>query len=383
MSAHDLVCISHLRWKFVFQRPQHLMTRFGRERRVFFVEEPVHHDGDAELYMDEVAPGVRVAVPRLPHGVDPKKAAILQRTLLDGMFDEHEIERPVMWFYTPMGLPFAGHVEASAVVYDCMDELSAFLGAPPELLAFERELLSRADLVFTGGHSLYEAKRDRHPSVHAFPSSVDAAHFAIARNGVGHPADCADLPRPRIGYYGVVDERIDYDLIARIADARPAWSFVMVGPVVKVDPAKLPQRPNLHWLGGRPYEDLPKYLASWDVAIMPFALNEATRFISPTKTLEYLAGGKPVVSTPIRDVVRPYGEQGLVEIAQDPASFVAAIERALQTPHRVCCERGDTVVARTSWDRTHAKMAELIAYVCNVHGAPTRRRQEGASCTTT
>ena len=367
----DLVCLSHLRWDFVYQRPQHLMSRFARDRRVFFFEEPLFEEGPARLDVSERPGGIRVAVPRLPHGLPAEEVEAAQGDLLQGLLADHGITDYILWYYTPMALGFSGGLEPSALVYDCMDELSLFRGAPPALLERERRLLERADLVFTGGQSLYEAKRERHPAVHAFPSSIEADHFGRARRPLPEPADQAAIPRPRLGYFGVIDERIDLDLLAAVADARPDWQIVMLGPVVKIDPAALPRRSNLHYLGMKAYDELPSYLAGWDVALMPFALNESTRFISPTKTPEYLAGGRPVVSTPIRDVVRPYGELELVEIAGDPEAFVAAAERAMARSgeqRESWLRRADEFIARGSWSRTHEQMADLI------DGAVARRR---------
>src|SRR5436305_14501540 len=226
-----------------------------------------------------------------------------------------------------MALPLAERLSPKAVVYDCMDELSAFKFAPPQLLEREADLLRRADVVFTGGPSLYRAKKDRHPNVHCFPSSVDAAHFAKATDPAIEAAEQRDLPRPRLGYFGVIDERIDLDLIAAAADARPDWQFVMVGPVVKIDPAALPKQPNIHYYGQQPYARLPEFLAGWDVALLPFARNDSTKFISPTKTLEYMAAEKPIVSTPITDVAEPYGH--IVRLGSTPAEFMAARAAAL------------------------------------------------------
>jgi UDP-galactopyranose mutase len=370
----DLVCLSHLRWDFVYQRPQHLMSRFARDRRVFFFEEPIFEDGPARLDVGERPGGVRVAVPRLPHGLPPEEVEAAQRDLLQGMLADHGVSDYLLWYYTPMALGFSAGLAPAAVVYDCMDELSLFRGAPPALLERERRLLEIADLVFTGGQSLYEAKRERHPSVHAFPSSIDAEHFGRARRPAPEPADQAAIPRPRLGYFGVIDERIDLDLLAAAAGARPDWQWVMIGPVVKIDPETLPRRSNLHYLGMKAYDELPSYLAGWDAALMPFAANESTRFISPTKTPEYLAGGRPVVSTPIRDVVRPYGELALVEIAADPEAFVAAAERSMRRLGEGSPEREawlvqvDEFLSRGSWSRTFRHMSDLI------DGAVLRRR---------
>lgn len=376
--TYDLVCLSHLRWDFVYQRPQHLLGRCARERRVFFVEEPVWDGGPARAEIAE-RDGVRVVVPHLPHGLAREAVEATQRELLDGVLREHGVERPVLWYYTPMALDFTRHLAASAVVYDCMDELSLFRGAPPELLEREAELLRRADLVFTGGASLYAAKVGRHPSAHLFASSIDVAHFARARQAGEDPADQAAIPRPRLGYFGVIDERIDLALLDGIAAARPEWQLVIVGPVAKIDPADLPRRPNLHYPGMKAYTELPDYLAGWDVAMLPFALNESTRFISPTKTPEYLAAGKPAVATPIRDVVKPYGERGLVRIAATVEEWVSAVEEEMARAPQARAEweaQVDELLATTSWDRVWRGMQELIDGVLRGRGAADRREAE-------
>jgi glycosyltransferase involved in cell wall biosynthesis len=360
----DLVCLSHLRWDFVFQRPQHLMTRHARRRRVFFVEEPVFDGGPAASLREDL--GVRVLVPHLPPDLAPADAAREHRALVDSTLRSQGVRDPILWYYTPMALSWTGGLGSSLTVYDCMDELSAFRGAPPALLEEEARLLQRAHVVFTGGASLYEAKRGRHPNVHCLPSSVDVAHFRRARGPLAEPADQAAIPRPRLGFFGVLDERLDLELLAGVADLRPDWHWVMVGPVVKVDPAALPRRPNIHYLGAKRYEELPAYLAGWDVAVLPFARNEATRFISPTKTPEYLAAGRPVVSTSIRDVVQPYGEQGLVRIADRPEEFVAAAEAAMliDAGDEGWRRRVDAALSRMSWNRTWARTERLIRDAC-------------------
>ncbi|GAO40916.1 hypothetical protein SCH01S_52_00990 [Sphingomonas changbaiensis NBRC 104936] len=358
-----LLCFSHLRWNFVFQRPQHLMSRFARDYRVIFWEEPIL-DASAEPSLDLsicAKSGVTVAVPHL----NPNEGELHERQLRR-LVDELVGTRSgplVRWYYTPMMLPFSRHLDADCTVYDCMDELANFKFAPPELLSLEQELMGLADLVFTGGYSLYEAKRDRHLSVHAFPSSVDVKHFAQARAKQPDPADQADLPHPRFGFYGVIDERMDLELLGAVATQRPDWTFVMIGPVVKISPEDLPTQPNIAWLGGKDYAELPAYLSGWDVAMMPFAINDATRFISPTKTPEYLAAGRPVVSTPIKDVIRHYGELDAVQIASNPADFIAACETALALPreNREWLRPVDALLSTMSWDETAAQMEALIA----------------------
>lgn len=358
---HDLLCFSHLRWDFVWQRPQHLLSRCARARRVFFVEEAIDREGPPRIEVTPRPDGVRVAVPHLPAEAQGEERELLQRALVDDLLRAHGIRSYVAWYYSPMALGFTRHLEPAATIYDCMDELSGFLGAPPTLVERERELIARADLVFTGGHSLYEVKKALHRAVHPFPSSIDAAHFAQARRPQPEPADQADVPRPRLGYFGVIDERIDLELIDRVAAMRPDWQIVMLGPVVKIDPAALPRRPNIRWLGQKHYRELPQYVAGWDVAIMPFARNDATRYISPTKTPEYLAAGRPVVSTAIRDVVRPYGHKGLVQIADAPEDFVVAVECELHNRRRrQWLAEVDAFLAGDSWDHTWDRMHALL-----------------------
>jgi hypothetical protein len=356
----DVICYSHLRWNFVFQRPQHLLLRCARLRRVFFFEEPLFDATLPRLDITADASGVLVVVPHLPQQTDVAAQREQLRELLDDLVQTYEIGDHVAWYYTPMALGFSDHLAPCVSVYDCMDELSAFAGAPPGLRAAEHELMQRADLVFTGGVSLYEAKRRLHPQVHAFPSSVDVPHFAQARRITTEPADQAGVPRPRLGFFGVVDERFDVPLLSAIAALRPDWRFMVVGPIVKIDPATLPRAANIHYLGQKTYAELPSYIAGWDVALLPFARNEATRFISPTKTPEYLAAGKPVVSTSIRDVVRPYGEIGVVRIANTPDDFVAAAAAAMAEDPVDRQLKVQFLLEGLSWDRTWASMHELI-----------------------
>jgi UDP-galactopyranose mutase len=365
-----LMCFSHLRWDFVFQRPQQLMSLLAKRYPVAFWEEPKWEAAESLPRIETYCPAdnVTVIVPHLPEGLDGAAITAALRGLLDA-YTAGATLPIIRWYYTPMMLPFSRHLGAACTIYDCMDELANFRFAPPELAALEAELLALADHVFTGGYSLYEAKRSLHASVHPFPSSVDQQHFARARDAIEDPNDQADLPRPRLGYYGVIDERMDLGLIASVADARPDWTLVFVGPVVKIDPAELPQRPNIAYLGGKDYADLPRYAGGWDVALMPFAINASTHFISPTKTPEYLAAGLPVVSTPIRDVIRHYGELEGVAIAVSPAEFVEACDRALDLalePADADWRReADDELAGQSWqavaDAMSAKIDAVIA----------------------
>ncbi len=358
----NIICFSHLRWNFVFQRPQHLLSRFARNRRVFFIEEPIFDaaDNHMETAIDETT-SVCIVVPHLQPELTEEEVMIAQRSLLDKMLTSMQIYKYMLWYYSPMALAFSDHLKPELIIYDCMDELSAFKFAPPLLVLREQKLLQKADVVFTGGASLYEAKKHLHSNIHLFPSSIDKSHFNSARAPLAQPVDQASIPHPRIGFYGVLDERLDLDMLKEIATLRPNWQFILVGPVVKIDAAELPQSNNIHYLGSKQYAALPNYLSGWDIAMMPFALNESTRYISPTKTPEYLAGGKPVISTPIKDVVTPYEEKGLVHIAATPALFIAAAEAILtKVGYNEWLTKVDRFLSGISWDETWQNMEALI-----------------------
>jgi glycosyltransferase involved in cell wall biosynthesis len=372
-----LVVFSHLRWGFVYQRPQHLLSRLAGRWQVLFVEEPQLSGGPARLEVREVQPGLTVLVPHTPINApgfhDDQIAAV--ELLLRTHLETQQLQIDAAWLYTPMALPLAHALHASCLIYDCMDELSAFKGAPRQLRQRESALMQQAALVLTGGPSLFEARRHQHPNIHCFCSSVDADHFSPASLDAGSPlAQRArelqgGLPRPRLGFFGVIDERLDIDLVRALAERHPEWALVMVGPVVKIDPASLPQLPNIHWLGMQPYELLPYLLAGWDLALMPFAMNDSTRFISPTKTLEYMAGYQPVVSTPIRDVQSLYAPTVAIAAACD--EFVRACETVLNegsTVRNARLTEMAKLVARHSWDDTAEAVHKLLKEAVALNG---------------
>lgn len=362
-SIKDIICFAHLRWNFVFQRPQHLLSRWAGESRVFYIEEPITGNFESnylKTIYSSTGEKLTVITPYLKDGLNESEINQFMEESVNHIIRWYQIKDYMLWYLTPMAVEFSFHLKPKMIVYDCMDELSCFKGAHPNMLGNENILLSRADVVFTGGHNLYEFKKNRHPNIHPFPSSIDQSHFESGA-GCKDPADQAAIPHPRVGFFGVLDERFDIELLDKLALLRPELQFIMIGPVVKIDPGLLPRHENIHYPGQKNYKDLPAYLAHWDIAILPFAKNESTRFISPTKTPEYLAAGKPVVSTSIRDVVVPYGEMGLVEIADDAGTFSEAITRLLQ--------RKDTsqwslkvkdYLKGNSWDLTWSKMRTVI-----------------------
>ncbi len=359
----DLICFSHIRWNFVYQRPQHLMSRFAVYNRVFIIEEP-QVSGDKDFYEIKKDPAVSnlwVVNLSLSQENSSVKRNNTLKALLDSLVYANDIKNYIAWYYTPMALAYSDHLHSSLIVYDCMDELSAFRFAPPELRKLEMELFECADLVFTGGHSLYEAKKNLHKNIHPFPSSIDKAHFQSARIKETEPADQFNIPHPRFGFYGVIDERFHISLIDQLSSLRPEWQFIFIGPIIKIDPATLPVKENVHYLGSKTYQELPIYLSGWDVAILPFELNESTRYISPTKTPEYLAGGKPVISTSIRDVVSPYGDMGLVQIADTAGEFIDAAERIFYEKDKTKWRaKVDKYLDGLSWNKTWHNMTALI-----------------------
>ncbi|HEU0064785.1 MAG TPA: glycosyltransferase [Flavisolibacter sp.] len=337
------------------------MSRFSKHQRVFFIEEPIFHEGEDRLHIENFNENLYVVTPHIKSGLSEEEVHKRQKKFLSVLFTNMQIRRYFSWYYTPMALPFTDHLLPELVIYDCMDELSAFKFAPPELTIREKELFKKADIVFTGGHSIYECKKDHHHNIHPFPSSIDKHHFGKARITKNDPEDQKNIPHPRIGFFGVIDERMDIDLISKVALERPEWHFVMLGPVVKIDPASLPHFKNIHYLGGKKYEELPSYISGWDIALIPFAMNESTKFISPTKTPEYLAAGKPVISTPIKDVVSPYGKNKLVHIVNSPEEFIAAAEKELKKKRKTSwLKKVDDFLMGNSWDRTWSQMVRNI-----------------------
>jgi glycosyltransferase involved in cell wall biosynthesis len=357
----DLVVFSHLRWEFVTQRPQHLINRLGEGRKVLFLEEPIEYEPQEEgtAKIVKVNKNITVLQPKVAREVFIKNASILVSEQMRKLKMKKDI---VLWFYSPMFVDVTKFLSYKAIVYDCMDELSLFRGAPKELVDNEKKLLNIVDVVFTGGKSLYESKKKRHSNVHCFPSSVEKHHFAKALDAKTLiPQDIKAIQKPVVGYYGVIDERIDLELIEKAATLRPEVSFVMIGPVVKINEEDLPRRNNIHYLGSKPYETLPNYLKAFDIAFMPFALNDATKFISPTKTLEFMAAGKPIISTPIFDVVRDYSEA--VAIIHSANELTAAVDNYIAENIKEKQSRlklYTAILAKTSWDNTAKQMKKLI-----------------------
>jgi hypothetical protein len=372
-----ILAFSHLRWDFVWQRPQQFLSRFASTNPVLFVEEPKFDLEDGKnpaLELVDAGTGVTVAIPHLAQGTTPKEAGASLRdfitTAMASLNDGGHFDEPLHWYYSPMMVEWSmGHFPSCGIVYDCMDELSQFKFAPAELIENERRLMDNADVVFTGGYELFEKKSKQHENTHCFGCGVEYEHFAQAQDVTKPiPEDMRQIKKPVIGWFGVIDERVDYELIRQAATLRPDYSFVMVGPVVKVDPASLPQASNIHWMGGRDYKELPNYCRALDICMMCFAINEATEFINPTKALEYLATGKPVISTPVRDVVRQYSN--LVDIVRTPGEFVEAIDRLIANPNKDRIQRGIKKACESSWEGTVSQMRNLIQIA--IEGDPSQ-----------
>lgn len=359
----DLICFSHLRWNFVFQRPQHLLTRWAKEMKVTFIEEPIFGNfafNELKASRCKESSQITILTPHITESTGEREInAYLEKSIKE-YISKNKIEDYLLWYITPMAIPFSLNLKPRMVVYDCMDELSCFKGANPDISKNEAKLLKYADVLFTGGHNLYEYKKDKHINIHPLPSSIDQKHFESG-TGSMDPVDQANIPHPRVGFFGVIDERLDIELLHGLALEMPSTQFILVGPVVKIDPATLPSYGNIHYLGQKNYQQLPNYLANWDIAFLPFAKNDSTRFISPTKTPEYLCAGKPVVSTSIHDVVNPYGTTGMVHIADTVQEFSEAINKALkQTNDKNWRDQVRAFLKTNSWDLTWSKMKRII-----------------------
>lgn len=357
-----LFIFSHLRWDFVYQRPQHLLTRFAKHCTVYYVEEPVFNAED-EIYYEAVwRDNIQILIPHLKPGFNHNVTVDALSHLFSNLTKNIDLQNSAFWYYTPMALEFSENYQPAVCIYDCMDELSAFKFAPENIRSLEQSLLNKADVVFTGGKSLYHAKKNSHHNIHAFPSSIDKAHFLTARGLSSERTSNLNISKPILGFYGVIDERFDIELISKIAEERPSWEIILVGPIVKIDPEILPKYSNINYLGAKTYDELPIIMAEWDIALIPFLLNESTRFISPTKTPEYLAAGLPVISTPIADVIDPYGLNGLVHIGSDPQDFIKLAELVLDQKDKDA-ERliaVDAFLASNSWDMTFEGMKKEI-----------------------
>ena len=368
---YPIIVHSHLRWDWVWQRPQQFLSRLSERHPVLFIEAPTRcaDMANARASLREVSdyPNVIVVQMQMPatrwrdDGWVDKEQRRLLESILAGPLGRSFVS-PVQWFYNPMAVTaFAGRLDERAIVYDCMDELSLFRGAPPELVKRERELLAVADVVFAGGPKIWKAKKQLNQNCFLFGCGVDASHFGRALDPhLSTPADIRALPRPLFGYFGVVDERLDYHLLERLSDAT-SGSVVMVGPSTKIDPASLPRRANLHWLGGRDYSDLPAYAKTFDVCLMPFAMNEATRFINPTKALEYMATGRPIISTPVEDVVTQFGD--VVTIARSASEFTEECKRLASTKSQTQIERGLILARENSWESIVAQLERHVSDV--------------------
>lgn len=348
---YDMIVFCHLRWQFVYQRPQHIISRLASNMKVLFIEEPVHH------HHDDNSSGNLMVITEKLHVLQPYVKDIESIIAILPVYIKNKTIT-VGWFYSASFSPLLEQINFETVVYDCMDELSLFKGAPVHLINQEKYLMAHADIVFTGGKSLYESKKQLHSNVYCFPSSVDEEHFAQALNGISPAADIASLPKPIVGYYGVIDERIDLDLLHKCAKKMSDVSFVMIGPLAKIEDADLPKENNIHYLGMKSYNELPHYLKAFDIAMMPFALNDATKYISPTKTLEYMAAGKPIISTKITDVVRDYSQS--VTLIENDGEFCDAIGTLL-TKNRLEMEMEyNKILEKTSWNATADKMESII-----------------------
>ncbi|RYD58215.1 MAG: glycosyltransferase family 1 protein [Sphingobacteriales bacterium] len=325
----NIICFSPIRWNQKDQRPQQIMRRLSQYSMVHFIEEPVYDATEAYLSHTVVAEHIHVFTPHLPGGISEEKCQTLQRALLDQFMRDCNFADYTFWYATPVAFAYSKHYCPSVIVYDCLEDIWSLKLPAEKLHDLEQQLLDRADLVFTSSHTQYWNKKDRNNNVHLLPATIDRAHFDCARGKVSEAEEQEHIPYPRLGYMGIVDDRLDTQLLADIADTRPDWHIVLVGPTAKMNAAQLPQRANIHYLGNKPYADLPSYLTGWTAAIMP--IQEKSHMTSGLsfKTAECLAAGLPVIATPVKAIAAQYEKENLVMKANSAAEFVAATEAIL------------------------------------------------------
>jgi glycosyltransferase involved in cell wall biosynthesis len=360
----DLVCFSYLRWDFMYQRPQHLMTRFAKIFRVIYVEPAITAPDNSPFEINHPSQNIITVTPHLPAGLSEEAALLLQQERLSRIFNDLNIQRYLFWFYTPEVLPFTQSYSPLLKVYDCVTEFSAGKSAPEQARQQEEQLLQQVDFVFTAGHSLFESKRINNQNTYCFAGSVDIDHFYSARYYTPDPEDQAHISHPRFGFAGIIDDRIDFQLLSAIALRKPDWNFVMLGPVIGISESDLPNLPNIHFIGRKGYEELVTYISGWDVAMLPFAHNDATRYMNPLQTPEFLAAGKPVIAAPVNDIIRTYGHRGLVQIAGTAEEFVRVGEIHLSTRDKT--EWQEAVIdflSLNSWDKTWQRMIDVMSPV--------------------
>ncbi|HEY0714316.1 MAG TPA: glycosyltransferase [Polyangia bacterium] len=357
-----LICHSHQRWDHLCQRSQQLMIRFAANRRVIVFEAPVPDEAGPRLAVRAGKGGVVLATPHLVPELmrDPASRNAALKRIVDRLIVEHDLQDHVAWYDSPLALGYTAQLAPRLTVYDCVEDPSASKRDPVRFASLESALLRRADLVITGGQSGYEAKALHHPRVHRLAGGVDVRHFRRARSPLPVPADQHVIPRPRIGYAGVIDDRVDLTLIEQVAAANPGFQLVLLGAVVNIDPATLPRLSNIHYLGAKSYKELPAYLAGWDVAMLPLVRLGGGAALA-NKTAELLSAGRPIVATSVRDIVRPYGSDRLVRLADEPGEFANAIHASLATDLRDLRARADRTLARMTWDALARQLADLMA----------------------
>lgn len=361
---NDLIVFSHFRWNFIFQRPQHILSRQSKHRRVYYFEDPLYGlTEEPKIQVKETSENVLIVTPYLPSRTDPQRTNQILTRLIDELIYDEEILDFSLWYYDPLALGFSRHLLPQNIIFDCMDELFSHNQPNSELLKeLETELIYKSDLIFMNGHTLYQSKKHLHKNIHFLPSSIDLHHFSQARHRLTEPDDQVYIPHPRIGFYGVIDQRVDLELIQKIAEQRPSYQFIIVGPIINIDSKRLPLQNNIHFLGKKDYDTLPLYIAGWDCTIMPYYLNEYTQYTSPAKTLELLAAGKPIVSTPLPDIIYPYQKEKIVHTADTPENFIAKIDLAMnEKTDPSWIDRVESYLEDNNWDSIFNRMAELEA----------------------
>jgi glycosyltransferase involved in cell wall biosynthesis len=376
IEAQDIICFAH-DWGGDPTSKTHIMRLLAKKSRVLWVNSiamrrPVASKSDARRLITklrrafagcvEVEPNIFVVNPLV---LPLPGSALAQR--LNGVLLERSLRRtlsklsfarPILWTFLPTMNRLVGRLGERLLVYHCVDKYSEFSGVPRDaIVAMERDLVKRADLVFTSAARLLEECRPLNPHTHFITHGVDTAHFGRALDPqTPVPDDLAGIRKPVAGFFGLIADWVDLPLIRSLARERPDWSFVLIGKAA-TDLAPLQGLSNVHWLGQKPYTELPGYCRGFDVALIPFVQNELTLRVNPLKLREYLAAGLPVVSTPLPEISR---YDGLVRLATRREEFIGGIEAALAERSPELAGRRFEAMRGESWEARVADMARLI-----------------------
>ncbi len=361
-----VICISTSPWGFMFQRPQQLMTLFSEDFKIGYINPPVtskpalSYEEVIRKYTDIINPNLIVLKPRIPKILNHSAASRYYVELLKNFSLEFGFKDIILWICLPQFEYLCGQLDEKLVIYDCQDDYASFSWTPDTTREYDQRLTEKADIVITVSGPMQKTKKKINPLSFLVPNGCDLQHFNSATKILGIPTDILNIRKPRVGFVGAVCEWIDFRLITELAEKEPDWSIVMVGPVRRN--IKPPHLPNTHYLGLKRYHILPNYIRQFDVCSIPFDQNSTiSKNSCPIKLFEYMASGKPVVSTNLPAV---NFAKRVIEIAADSEDFHCKVNRLLKETSFDAAQRQAKQIslarANTWWTRY-----KTIGYIMN------------------